>query len=457
MAEHVGYIVEVKDLRPHPNADKLQLLHLFETDTCVGLDVKIGDIGFYIPSDSRLGERFCQVNGLLRQKDENGNPVGHGYLDPEKRNVKAIKLRGQRSDGIYLNISCLTDFCKISDLKVGDKIDVLNGEVIVERYIPRVNPRAQYHGSHGPKAVKVNVAPLFVQHVDTEQLAYNLDKFHNGDIIQLTLKCHGTSTRIGNLPILHTRRTWIDKLFHHHGKDYYEYGMITGTRRVILANGRKGGFYESDDFRHAMSAKLEGKIPKNMIVFGEIVGFQGPNGAPIMGQVANSKIKDKEFSKQYGEITTFSYGCEQDGDYVEHSILEEGREFNKAPCCELYVYRIAMTNDEGVLIELSPAQIHYYCDLWGVKYVPEFETFIIPDDVNAGEYVVRKVEQYYDGPDPIGKTHVREGVVARICNRNKFEVYKMKNFSFRVLEGIIKDEETAPDIEEAQEIVENVD
>jgi hypothetical protein len=70
----------------------------------------------------------------------------------------------------------------------------------------------------------------------------------------------------------------------------------------------------------------------------------------------------------------------------------------------------------------------------------------------AGEWVVRQVEQFFDGPDPIGKTHVREGVVTRICNRTNFAVYKHKNFSFKVLEGIAKDEATAPDIEEAQEV-----
>jgi len=93
----------------------------------------------------------------------------------------------------------------------------------------------------------------------------------------------------------------------------------------------------------------------------------------------------------------------------------------------------------------------------GVHTVMEFETFVIPENVNAGEYVLRKVEQYFDGADPIGKTHVREGVVARILNRPNFAVYKHKNFSFKVLEGIAKDEATAPDIEEAQEVVENVD
>jgi hypothetical protein len=62
------------------------------------------------------------------------------------------------------------------------------------------------------------------------------------------------------------------------------------------------------------------------------------------------------------------------------------------------------------------------------------------------------VEQYFDGPDPIGKTHIREGVVARIVNRPDIAVYKHKNFNFKVLEGIIKEDASAPDMEEAQEV-----
>jgi hypothetical protein len=34
-------------------------------------------------------------------------------------------------------------------------------------------------------------------------------------------------------------------------------------------------------------------------------------------------------------------------------------------------------------------------------------------------------------------------------NRPKFTAYKHKNFHFKVLEGICKDEATAPDMEEA--------
>jgi hypothetical protein len=44
----------------------------------------------------------------------------------------------------------------------------------------------------------------------------------------------------------------------------------------------------------------------------------------------------------------------------------------------------------------------------------------------------------------------------RIIDRPKFAAYKHKNFSFKVLEGIIKDTAEAPDMEEAQEVAEEV-
>ena len=74
------------------------------------------------------------------------------------------------------------------------------------------------------------------------------------------------------------------------------------------------------------------------------------------------------------------------------------------------------------------------------------------DTRTAGEIVKDIAEKYYDGVDPIGKTHWREGVVVRIVNRPKFTAYKHKNFTFKVLEGIAKDTAIEADIEEAQEI-----
>ena len=125
---HCGYVVKVEKIREHSNADRLMVATFFGNDTIVSKDVNIGDIGIYFPSDGQLSERYCAVNDLVRRKDENGNPCG-GYLDPDKRNIRTIKLRGEKSDGLYMPITSLADFCKISDLNVGDTIDVVNGEV----------------------------------------------------------------------------------------------------------------------------------------------------------------------------------------------------------------------------------------------------------------------------------------------------------------------------------------
>lgn len=434
MSEHVGYVVKINSLRPHSNADRLQIATIFDSNVIVSLDTHLDDIGVYFPSDIQLSEEFCKVNDLVRRKDENGNPAG-GYLDPNKRNIRPLKLRGEKSDGLYLPITCMMEFCPISDLKVGDTIGVVNGHEICKKYIPHCTKA--YHYTEKVRKQKVNFAPTFFEHCDTAQLAYNLEAFRAGDVVELTLKMHGTSGRTGYLPLLQPRTLW-DKILRRTRK---EYGYVSGTRRVVLDEEHTGGFYEDNTFRHYMAAKFENKLHRGETAYYEIVGFQGPNGAPIMSSVKNSKISDKAFTKQYGEETVFSYDCNATNGY------EDGH-----PCCELYVYRMTMVNDDGDVIDYSPAQIRYRCEQIGVKVVPQFEVFVIPqDEPHPGEYIVRKVEEYYDGPDPIGKTHVREGVVARILNRNNFAVYKMKNWSFKCLEGIVKNEAAEPDMEEAQE------
>ena len=110
---------------------------------------------------------------------------------------------------------------------------------------------------------------------------------------------------------------------------------------------------------------------------------------------------------------------------------------------------MTMTNEDGFAVELPWEQVQIECEKLGVKCVPTFEKFVF----TTWEDLMERVEKHYDGADPIGKTHVREGVVVRIDNREKFTAYKHKNFSFKVLEGIIKDKADAPDMEEAEELV----
>lgn len=443
MSTHVGYVVEVQKLRPHTNADKMQIATFFGNDTCIDLNTKIGDIGIYFPTDLQLSVEFAEYNNLLRKKDAEGNSIG-GYMDPDKRNVTSIRLRGEKSDGLFLPITCL-DYCfedgAAAHLKIGDTIDVVNGHDICIKYIPRRNPARMGNINEGNKTrkKKVAVAPLFTEHADTEQLAYNLAAFKSGDLVEITLKMHGTSQRTAYLPVFKGyKRSFMDKIMCREGTPIYDWGYVSGTRRVVL-DDYEGGFYGSNAFRERHSKVFEGKLHKGEEVYYEVVGYTD-TGAPIMGDCANKKLNDKAFIKQYGEITRFSYGCD-------------------SPFSELYVYRMTMTNEDGDVVEYTPDYMRYRCEQMGVKTVPVMWIGFIPenpasaedDTISAGEWIRNVAERFYDGPDPIGKTHVREGVVCRIINRPKFAAYKHKNFAFKCLEGIVKADAEAPDMEEAQE------
>jgi hypothetical protein len=179
----------------------------------------------------------------------------------------------------------------------------------------------------------------------------------------------------------------------------------------------------------------------------------------------NNEKLGKDFVKQYGKETVFSYGCEPTGHHVYDNITP-------VPQSDLYVYRMTMTNEDGFTVEYPPDFMRYRCEQMGVKTVPVFGKAVIsPDRIHMvapdgydhdymikegdiGEAVIRMVEDFYDGVDPIGKTHIKEGVVCRIVNRPRFCAYKHKSYEFKMLEGLIKETADAPDMEEAQDVVE---
>lgn len=458
-----AYVTELKNVRKHPNADRLLLGDCFGNTVCVNLDYIEGQIGVYFPTDGQLSVEFADANNLVRKKDENGNNIG-GYMDPDKRNVKAIKLRGEKSDGIFLPLHCLESFGDITQLRVGDTIDVFNGHEICKKYIPRSNiRRGHYSEGNKTRKHKAPVAPLFMEHADTEQLAYNLGAFKSGDEIEITLKMHGTSQRTAYLPVFQKyKRNFVDWICGRPGTPIYDWGYVTGTRRTVLEN-YDGGYYGSNEFREQHSKFFEGKLWKGEEVYYEVVGFTH-TGAPIMAECSNKKLNDPDFVKQYGDTTVFSYGCSPDGkETVWGGAVEGGYVDFPVPQSDIYVYRMTMTNEDGDMVEYTPDFMRYRCEQMGVKTVPVMWKGTIPEHpgsaedptITAGEWIKNVAERFYDGPDPIGKTHVREGVVVRILNRPKFCAYKHKNFEFRVLEGIIKDTADAPDMEEAQEIVED--
>ena len=247
-----AYITRLKNLQKHPNADRLLIGECFGNSIIVSLDYTDNQLGVYFPSDGRLSMEFAEVNNLLRKKDDAGNQIG-GYMDPEKRNVTAIRLRGEKSDGLFLPLESLSSFGDISELKEGDMISTFNGHLICEKYIPKRSNANNGSAGNRTRKKKVAVAPLFSEHADTEQLAYNLNAFKPGDEIEITLKMHGTSQRTGYLPVLKKyKRTILDKLCRKEGTPVYDWGYVSGTRRTVLED-YDGGYYGSNEFREQHS------------------------------------------------------------------------------------------------------------------------------------------------------------------------------------------------------------
>ena len=450
-----AYITTIKEIRKHSNADRLQCCTVFGNNVIVDLSYQLGQRVVYFPTDGQLSEEFAKDNNLLKnyvpiseldEKQYHGKQITNrdgidcvnigGYMEPTKRNITALKLRGEKSDGLLLPIECLAKYTDINTLKDGDSISVLNGHEICKKYIParsrRTSTPSGGRTNVNRKELKEQISyPFFAEHIDTKQLAYNRDAFKPGDIIYLTQKLHGTSFRVGNVVEVtkKKRRLILKKVFKLKDKEIRQFKCISGTRRTTLRD-YDGGFYGSNKFRQKYHDMFKDRLPKGMTIYGEIVGWIDDTRT-IMPVCPNSRVKDKEFTKMYGKETVFSYGCKQGEN-------------------DCYIYRITMTNEDGVVIELPTEETMLWCERLGAKYVPLLEKFLFTtwEDLN------KRCEKYLDIPEPLANgEHVTEGVVVRIDNRSKFTAFKAKRFAFKVLEGIIKDAADAPDIEEAEELL----
>lgn len=420
---YFGLVTKLQNCRKDENSDRLYLADCFNEGVIVGPDMKTGDLVLYLPTDGQVDRWFGDKFTLFR-KNEDGAEQG-GYLE-NNGHVRAIKLRGNESSGIVISLERVYETFGDQHWKNGDKVNAINGKEFCRKYIPkhktpRTTPKTSYKGR---KAEGITY-PEFAMHTDTEQLAYNLDKFRPGDIINLSLKMHGTSHRsmrtYAEMP-----NNWFRRLFHLKKKVKPVY--VCGTRRCVVTENSQG-FYGNDEFRMKHHKELEPYVEDGMEVYGEIVGWYGTNPAEtIMPICDNSKMNDKAFVKQYGKTTTFSYGC------------HPGES-------KLYIYRITANNGEK---EYTPQEIIAWCNKNGFNHVPYINTFVF----TTVDDLLNRINTYFeDLTDPIGLTHIKEGVVVRVLNRPFWKAYKSKTYEFKVLEGLVKETETEPDMEEAQDEV----
>lgn len=420
---YFGLVTRLQNVHKDENSDRLYLAECFGEGVIVGDDMTEGELVLYLPTDGQV-ERWFGDKFTLFRKNSDGTAQG-GYLE-DNGHVRAIKLRGNESSGIVIKVEKVTNFFGDQSWNEGDKVNSINGKEFCRKYIPvKKNPNSTVvKTSYKGRKIEGVIYPEFSMHADTEQLAYNLDKFKPGDVLNMTLKMHGTSQRSMNT-YAELPRGFFRRLFHMKPKTEQRY--VLGTRRCVVTENSQG-YYGNDQFRMKHHEALKPYLELGMEVFYEVVGYYGPNEADTIMPIGdNKKLNDKAFAKQFGPHTVFSYGC------------EPGES-------KMYIYRI--TSENGAK-EWNPAEIRLWCEEHGFNCVPlvcdDFEFTTVEDLQN-------RINAYFeDLIDPIGLTHVKEGVVVRILNRPVWRAYKSKTYEFKVLEGIIKETADAPDMEEAEE------
>lgn len=442
MSNHKAVVAKLTDVRKHPNADRLQLATVLGATVIVGISNKEGEVGLFFNSDLQLSEEFVKNNNLYSSPEKNLDPTKKGYFG-NTRKVRAQSFRGVKSDGFwcevyfldFINLANCKDPDETCDLNEGDEIDTYFGVPVCNKF---VTPETQRAIANAARNKVRKQFPSFPKHVDTEHFFKESRYIPIGSHLYFTEKVHGTSGRFGYVEVEEEYNSWWRKLLGIKSKIVTEYSYEIGTRNVVLGKPNSKSFYGSEAFRDKIVENLKGKLHRGEVLYYEIVGYTC-SGQPIMPPGDLRKIGDKEIIKTYGEINRWNYGCE-----VNHS---------QKPQTDMYVYRIIRTDKDGNAIEYSWPQVKRRCQELGIKYVPEYNAtqgmILEPGDV-AIEGIEFGVTQLMDGPSLIDNTHIREGVIVRVESPDgKTYFLKAKSTNFKILEDIIKQDETYVDTEEA--------
>lgn len=183
-----AYVVKIKT-RPLPNADNLVLGECNGYQVIVGKDTEDGQLGVFFEQGGQLDEEFATTNDLIRRRNPDGSPAG-GMFEANRK-VRAIKLRGSRSDGFFCNFHHF-DYTgyDTSLLKEGDQFDELNGHKICQRFETKATKKAA--ASNRIKLHKDTI--MMPKHFDTGQFKRMADFIPAGSLIYISEKMHGCLT-----------------------------------------------------------------------------------------------------------------------------------------------------------------------------------------------------------------------------------------------------------------------
>ena len=105
---YLSKIVNITTFRAHPNAEKLKCCTVDGFNIITGIDSEPG-LYVYFPALSQINGDFLSYANLYKHKELNKDPEQSGMFEDNGR-VKAIKLRGEISEGFILPITVFENY-----------------------------------------------------------------------------------------------------------------------------------------------------------------------------------------------------------------------------------------------------------------------------------------------------------------------------------------------------------
>jgi RNA ligase (TIGR02306 family) len=398
---YLAKVVEIKNLRPHSNADRLQVAIVDFQEVIIDISTKIGDICVFFPLECQINADFLQETNSYASQLLNKDTNIKGYFDKNGR-VRATKLRGEKSQGYLVPVKTIEEFfnCELLD-KVSQEFDTIGNVLICKKYkLPVKGMNTNDKVGKKPKISRLIDGQVRL-HIDTEQLERNAHKVNLDDDITITYKLHGTSGWVSHV-LVKKELNLIEKILKKFGVRIIdtEYDFIYGSRKVVKnSNMRKtnNNFYDCNVWL-LIKEELKEFVPKNYTIYYEALEFT-PSGSAIQ--------------------KNYDYGCKQGEKKV-------------------FVYRITVTNPCGMVIDLSSLQVKEFCDRAGLNYVPLLyrgrarDLVSNPDAENWREEFISELRKRWTEKDCyICQNKVpEEGIVLRKEGLFGFEAYKLKSFRF---------------------------
>lgn len=255
MSDFTVKSVLVDEVSAHPNADRLDVVHIAGWNCVASKDLyKKGDVVVYIPIDSILP---TWLEARLFPADSK--------IKLNNSRVRSIKIRGIVSQGMLLSPKLIED--EVAKTPLGEDISAKLG---IKKHEPPL-PAYQQQTSVAPKK---NSNPHFKEYVDINNFKNFPFVFKEGEAVYISEKLHGTSARYAIVPKIDASfgskvRAFFQKLL----GTYNPNEFIYGSRRRQL-HPKSSTYYEENVYaKIADQLQLEELLKPGEALYGEIVGM----------------------------------------------------------------------------------------------------------------------------------------------------------------------------------------